>query len=758
MSDINIPGITKSKYQTDKIIAGLVKTKQIELDRMQASRDDLELKRKVWQSINILTMKLEDNVRNLYNVDSPFRQKLSTSSDKSVLTVTSNRQAESGEHIVRVLQTAKADSLHSDEIANDYQVSNGNYTFGTGKETKSFTFNGGTLQQFVAVANRQLNGIAHFDVVNSRGQKQVLVFESAKSGLENHLTFDDQGKELALDIGLILDANSLHVDLLQESLISPFNELSNYSFSASKNEVSIDPGQELRISLPNSYTVRSGSVMRYDILAPSDKLPPISNTPDNPIFSGDVGGGPAPQPEQPEQAQLPEDVKNRPRPSGDASEMPPPSAAMDNNSMDNTGRDEAVTDIDSGVVPANQGKDSQERALVTNDPKDFQEGQDNSAQTSNSKTTDRQDDPIRPSNPDLLKSTANFYFVQQGRRIAAGRREGEVQAIGMAHEEILSLHSIDGLRNIDEVVIRNPNPGRKIIIRNLRFENAGIKTDYLATHPISTAQNAIISYLGVEMERPSNNVDDLLPGLSLNLKQAKPEEEILIRTEPAYEAITQRVADFVNSYNDLMTQLNIVGTNNEIVIREKTAFTDKQREEAREVLGLLQSDSNVANLKYRLTSSVADGYPTGLGTQTLSDVGISTNLSGLQGSIYQNKLRGYLEFDTEIFQNAMEENFEMVKDIFGRDNDGDYTVDSGSALEIQRISNGYTQAGGPIPHKVKDLERNIDDSERRISDYKNYLLDYEDELKLKYGRMEGTLNQLERQQQSLKNFSDSMNR
>ncbi|MEM9423609.1 MAG: flagellar filament capping protein FliD [Spirochaetota bacterium] len=724
MPDLNIPGVTESKFKTDTIISGLVKTKEVQLNRMEGDRDNFELKRKVWQSVNLLTQKLEDGAHSLYNIDSPFRQKFSTSSNERVLTVSNHSRAENGEYIVRVLQIAEADSLRSDEIANDYQVPAGNYTFGSGEDTKSFDFNGGTLKKFVSIANRQLQGIARFSLINSRGQKQVVVFHSAKSGAENRVRFDGEGKRLAIDIGLILDADSLRLNLLREVLISPFNELSDYKFSESKNEVSIGAGQELRISLPNSYSIRSGSVMRYEVQAPQDNVPPpISNTPDNLTNrenNADLSG------------------KSRSRlNSRDAVEIPPPpSAELDNIRIDSAGSDTAFIGVEVEIGAKEEGRNPTPQPPPSN-----------SAPAA-----------ILPSG-DLLNPTTHFYFVQDGRRIPAGPKEGEIQASMFAHEEILSLDSIPQLRHINEVIIRNPNPDRSIVVRDLRFENIEMKEDYLAAHPISRAQDAKISYLGVETQRPGNNVNDLLPGLTLNLKRAEPEEDIIIRTEPDYDAIIQKTAEFVSAYNDLLTQLNVISSSNMSIIDEKTSFTDKQKEEAKEVLGLMRGDSNVSNFRYRLIRGISEGYPTDMGTHVISDIGISTNLSGSrQVGVDQSKLRGYLEFDTEIFRQAMLDNFRMVKDLFGRDNDGDFAVDSGVAWEIQRIGNAYTQPNGSIPYRVKDLDRRIEDSDRRIADYKDYLKKYESDLKVKYGAMEGALNQLERQSESLKNFSDSMNR
>ncbi len=757
MSDISIPGITDSKYKTDKIIAGLVKAKEIQLDRMEEDRDKLELKRDVWQSINILTNRLENAAQNLFNVDSPFRQKFSLSSNESVLSVTNSRQAENGEYTVRVLQVADKDSLRSDEITNDFQVPGGKYTFGSGEDAKSFSFKGGTLRQFVTTANRQLHNLAQFDLINSRGQKQVLVLRSVNSGVKHRLRFADQGKQLAENIGLILDAGSLRVDLLHESLISPFNELSDYKFSESKNEVSVGPGQELRISLPNSYTVRSGSVMRYDIQSPRGDLPPISNTPDN------TEGPPKTYGAETESAvskalsvQDGEGLENSGYSrfsSRDAGEIPPPpSAEFDDIRIDSAGSDTAFIGIDPGV----ETREQEETWIEAETVQALQKAAEAQAAAQQVRQA-QQVQQFKQSDQDLLNPTANFFLVQNGLRVSGGPKNGEVQASAVPHEEILALRSINNLHSIQEVIIRNPNPDREIVVRNLRFEDAEIKDDYLPKHPISVAQNAQISYLGVETQRADNSVDDLLPGLTLNLKKAKPDEDIIIRTEPDYDTIIEKVTEFVASYNELLTQLNVVYSGDDAVIREKTSFTEKQEEEARRVLGLMRGDSNINNLKYRLVQSVSDGYPTEQGTRVLADIGISTNLSGFQSGLDQSKLRGYLEFDTDVLRDAMTGNFAMVQDLFGRDNDGDYAVDSGSALEVQRISQSYTRVNGPIPYQVQDLERSIENSEDQIANYKDYLVDYEDGLKRKYGRMEGALNQMEQQQQALRNFSEAMN-
>ena len=754
MSDISIPGITEGKYKTDKIVAGLVKIEEIKLEQMQEDRERFELKRDVWQSINILTNRLETVSRTLYNTESPFRQKFSLSSNKDVLQVENTLHAENGKYIVRVLQLAQADNLRSDELPRDFEVPSGNYTFGAGEENRSFEFRGGSLKQFVVAAKRKMHGLVQFDLLNSGSNSSILVLRSLESGTENRLRFADEGKKLALDIGLIIDAESLRLNLLQEKMILPFNELQDYRLT--ENELRIKPGQELSIRLGKGYTVRPGSVMRYEIRAPQEepKLPPISDTPDNKTSEKEN----VPEEQKTQGADAPRTspikLQNARGSSREAAaQIPlPPGAELDNIRIESAGSQDAFR----GLEPEDtKGEPGDQPENLQNPSQDSQVSDKTLPAKSN--TPQKSD----ASNFDLLNPTANFYLSAQGRRVAAGQKQGEVQASREFHEEILSLSSgiNGGLRSIDEVIIRNPNPDRDILVRDLRFEDTRIQDDYFPANPISEAQNAKISYLGVPVERPSNEIDDLLPGLNLELRQESPNEEILIRTQPDYDAIVERVVEFINAYNDLVTQLNVVGTGNEEIIREKTSFTDKQKAEALKVLGLMRGESNIRNFKNQLDKRISAGYPTELGIRGFSKyIGISTNLKGYrQGGVDRSKLRGYLEMDTEIFRKAVEENFEMVKNIFGRDNDGDFIIDSGVALELQKIGNYYTRSGGMIPYQVQNLKQNLDENEKQISEYKDYLKDYEADLRVKYGQMEGALNQFEQQKQSLQNFNNSMN-
>ena len=73
MSDISIPGVT-NKYNTEKIIKGLVNAEKIPLTRMERDRDTLKKRKTVWQDLNRRLSTLRDDAKQLYGFQNPFEE------------------------------------------------------------------------------------------------------------------------------------------------------------------------------------------------------------------------------------------------------------------------------------------------------------------------------------------------------------------------------------------------------------------------------------------------------------------------------------------------------------------------------------------------------------------------------------------------------------------------------------------------------------------------------------------------------------
>ena len=137
----------------------------------------------------------------------------------------------------------------------------------------------------------------------------------------------------------------------------------------------------------------------------------------------------------------------------------------------------------------------------------------------------------------------------------------------------------------------------------------------------------------------------------------------------------------------------------------------------------------------------------------LSQAGIGTNASGFSGGYSQSKLRGYLEIDEKKLDNALENNLDDIKSLFGYDSDGDLIVDSGIAYNLDKQISAYTQTGGIISLKSSNLDSKIKKSEKTIARLEIQMDEKEAQLKNQYGKMEGALNSLESQRDSISNFS-----
>ncbi len=306
------------------------------------------------------------------------------------------------------------------------------------------------------------------------------------------------------------------------------------------------------------------------------------------------------------------------------------------------------------------------------------------------------------------------------------------------------------LRDFQALRVNNGNTHRAVEIRSPRLYDPSERGEYVPANPVSTARDAKIEMDGVPITRSSNSIDDLLDGVQLDLNQSSP-EPVELRIEPNKKAIKDSIINFVGHYNQLLTEVNILTSDEEQIIQEVSYLSDDEREGARERLGAFKGDMTLNQIKTRLQRIMMNPYPTRLGRELslLNQAGISTNASGTSEGYNASRLRGYLEIGEDKLDAALEEHPQAVKDLFGRDTDQDLLPDSGAAYEADTFLKPYLQTGGILATKFNRIDSQISRTEDEIRDYKDHLEDYQQELKQKYGQMEGAIQQLENQQLEL---------
>ncbi len=311
--------------------------------------------------------------------------------------------------------------------------------------------------------------------------------------------------------------------------------------------------------------------------------------------------------------------------------------------------------------------------------------------------------------------------------------------------------------NLTGLAIRNRNTGYQLNLSSMEAYSPDENLGFVPQHPVTQAQDAVIKYEGITIKRSTNDIDDIVPEVTLNLHD-KTEKTATISIKPDTESAKDALINFVGKYNQAISEVNILTQNKQELIDELDYLSDSEREKYQGKLGMFVSDSSLTSLKSSLQSSTQARYPYSdeAVITMLSQAGIATNASNYSGYT-PSKLRGYLEIDEKKLDEALEKNLNDIKNLFGYDSDGDLIVDSGIAYLMDKQLTAYVQTGGILPLKSAGLDSKIKQSEQRITRLEGQMEEKEAELRAKYGQMEGTLNSLENQQSTIQNFANRGN-
>ena len=179
MSDITIPGVT-SKFNSDKIIEGLLKVERIPLERLEKRNELNNTRKKVWQDLNRKVKTFRDSAKDLYSFNNPFEDKKAESSDSSVLTAIAARDAVVEKRNIKVVKKASADKFISRPVDRDFKLKSGKYVFTVGEKEISVNFRGGSLKSFSEIINREGADLLKSSIIKVDRDNIYFVLESKK--------------------------------------------------------------------------------------------------------------------------------------------------------------------------------------------------------------------------------------------------------------------------------------------------------------------------------------------------------------------------------------------------------------------------------------------------------------------------------------------------------------------------------------------------------------------------------------------------
>ncbi len=169
------------------------------------------------------------------------------------------------------------------------------------------------------------------------------------------------------------------------------------------------------------------------------------------------------------------------------------------------------------------------------------------------------------------------------------------------------------------------------------------------------------------LDRNSNTVTDALTGITLNLQDVtEVDNPIDITVSRSVSSVSKKITTLVSSYNELMSAL-----------KNATEYNSDSKS-----MGLLSRDYSVSSLKTNARSpftNIAKGFLDTLDAFShAEDIGITLDGAGM------------MEFDSSVFDDAINEDYSSVLDLLGATASGN---SSNNAIQFYGASDNYTTAG-----------------------------------------------------------------
>lgn len=240
----------------------------------------------------------------------------------------------------------------------------------------------------------------------------------------------------------------------------------------------------------------------------------------------------------------------------------------------------------------------------------------------------------------------------------------------------------------------------------------------------TAAKNGRVKIDGFEFEIADNTVKDLIPGLSLDLRQAAPGRTINVTVKENQEVVTTKVSEFVKKMNEALSFLQ---AQSRVDGNTDTSWT-------------LGGDSLVRTVENRLRALVQNPQ---LGTNSdierLNQIGIEFNRNGT------------LELSEDRFSSALMRNPESVRQFFAGDG-----FNTGFVSSLRReVGNLTNSAFGQLAVRKRSIQDNITRIDQGIANKERQLERREGQLRRQFANLEQTMSRLQSQGNAVAGMASS---
>lgn len=735
MADISIPGVS-NKYRTNETVEGLMKVERIPLTREQAALESYQTQQAAWRDVNQKLSDLRSSAKTLYSFENPFNNKIASSTEENAITAEAGREASFNSFKIDVMNPAKADRFLSEETNKKATVPAGTYTYVIGDKTVRMNWKGGKLSDFVTSLNKRGGKNIKASLVNVSSDTQALLLESLQTGKDNRLVFKDDALQYAFDTGMLKEAAPEIVTFAtstsefkavtdNEQLEQGVKEISLDDVKEEEGFITVPPRAGFEVAIPKSENKDENNTevtFYLDIVESEEEATDSTDKNDSGINNNT-------------------DVKN-------ASENGVTEASNSNSEKNPNEADEPATFTAPDIPPA--GDITFKGVTIHNsltNPALYKMENDEEF-VANAETADAEE--IAEQKPVVIEDDS-VVFVKNADGSEIPLDLSKFPKNGQNGEREITISTKD-YPDAVSLVIRNRNTARTVTMTSPTAVDKSVELAYEPVHAIDRAADALFKYEGIMISRPTNDIDDVVPHITLHIAD-KTEKTATIAVKPDKESAKDTLITFIGKYNQAIAEMNIVSQNKPELIAELEYLSEDEKEAETKKLGIFQADYALTSGKSALQQAISGSYRYSDDAEItmLSQIGISTNASGSSGSYNASQMRGYLEVDEKKLDSSLENNLDSIKNLFGYDSDGDLIIDSGIGYLIDKQLGAWVQTGGLISSRTKTLESRIENSKKKISSLEAQLASKESELKQKYSQMEGTLNSLQSQSDSISN-------
>jgi flagellar hook-associated protein 2 len=230
-------------------------------------------------------------------------------------------------------------------------------------------------------------------------------------------------------------------------------------------------------------------------------------------------------------------------------------------------------------------------------------------------------------------------------------------------------------------------------------------------------QNAKFKIDGFQFESDDNYIEGIIPGVTLDLKNAVPDRNVRINVKENLEVISGKIKAFVDAYNGALG-----------FIQNQNKLTKGQN--GKESLGPLGGQSILRSLEGSLRRIIQNPqYGTGSSIQIPLELGIEFTRNGT------------LQFNQQKFEKVLNTNPKEVAQFFRGDG-----FKTGFATAVKReIGEMLNGQFGALANRKKGIQQKIDATNKRIEMKERQLETKEESLRRKFSDLEAKMSKLNSQ-------------